>query len=62
MTRIVKQFQIRCAANGDIIDDFDTLQEAKIQLALFDETDKFDGNYEAGFYEIYDSLNQEIID
>jgi len=51
----MKSFIIRDAEAGNFIDSFSTLEEAEKALAEFEEEDRKEGTYEAGFYEIVES-------
>lgn len=60
-----KRFQTRCAENGDVIDEFNTIEEAKAAIASYVREDIEDG-YEENecaetFYEIYDTIREEIL-
>ena len=51
----MKSFIIRDTEAGNFIDSFSTLEEAEQALAEFEESDKNEGIYKAGFYEIVES-------
>ena len=46
------EYTIREREAGNIIDKFDTLEEAKKALVNYEEQDKVDGTYTEDFYEI----------
>lgn len=46
------KYAVCCYENGDVIDIFDTREEAVQALREFEESDMDEGVYEAGFYEI----------
>lgn len=48
----MKKYIIQDREAGNIIDAFDTLEEAKAELNLYELSDKADGIYEEDFYEI----------
>lgn len=61
-----KRFQTRCAENGDVIDEFNTIEEAKSAIASYvreDIEDVSEANEHdaAAFYEIYDTTKEEIL-
>lgn len=45
-------YVIRDREAGNVIDKFNTLEDAQIELARYEENDKMDGIYEPDFYEI----------
>ena len=47
-----KIFAIRVRENGDVIDTFDTIEEAKKEIQRYESEDKAEGIYEPNFYEI----------
>lgn len=47
-----KTFTIRVRENGDVIDTFDTIEEAKKEIQRYEAEDKAEGIYEPNFYEI----------
>ena len=48
----MKKFIIRDKEAGNIIDIFDTEQEAKTELKSYEESDKREGTFTEDFYEI----------
>lgn len=54
-------FQIRDRQGGNVMDSFDSLKAATYALNEYEETDKIDGIYEENFYEIFDTINNEIV-
>lgn len=52
------KYIIQCKENGDLIEEVETLREAKEILNKYEEDDKKDGIYEEDFYEIA-QLNKE---
>lgn len=57
-----KRFQIRAYESGDVIDAFDTYEEAEMEVEEYIKEDKRNEEYEIGFYEIYDTVAEEIIE
>lgn len=56
-----KRFIVRDSLAGNIIDSFDTSGEAKRKIEVYEDQDKDDGLFEENFYEIYDTLTEEIV-
>ena len=54
-------FQIRDRQGGNFIDSFDSLEAATYALNEYEEADKIDGIYEENSYEIFDTINNEIV-
>ena len=54
-------FEIRDRQAENIIDSFDSLEAAMYALNEYEEADKLDGIYEENFYEIFDTINNEIV-
>ena len=54
-------FNIRDRQGGNVIDSFDSLEAAMYALNEYEEADKLVGVYEEGFYEIFDTINNEIV-
>ena len=54
-------FQVRDRQGGNIIDSFDSLEAATYALNEYEEADKIDNIYEENFYEIFDTINNEIV-
>lgn len=54
-------FEIRDRQGGNFIDSFDSLEDATYALDEHEEADKLDGIYEENFYEIFDTINNEIV-
>lgn len=46
---------------GNVIECFETLEEARKAVKWYEEQDKNDGTYTADFYEIYDAEKEEIV-
>lgn len=66
MNKDTKRYVTRCAENGDAIDTFNTIEEAKAAIAGYVREDIEDGSEEneqdaAAFYEIYDIIKEEIL-
>ena len=55
------RYVIRDREAGNVIDKFETLDDARKTLADYEENDKKVGTFEEDFYEIYDSENDEIV-
>ena len=51
----MKNYIIRDREAGNIIDTFNTIEEAKNQLEIWENEDKKDGSYTENFYEIVES-------
>lgn len=47
------KYIIRDREAGNIIDEFQTMEEAERQLEAYEEEDKINGEYEPDFYEIW---------
>jgi hypothetical protein len=54
-------FEIRNGQGGNVIDSFDSLEAAMYALNEYEEADKLDNIYEENFYEIFDTINNEIV-
>lgn len=54
-------FEIRDRQGGNVIDSFDSLEAAMYALNEHEEADKLNGIYEENFYEIFDTINNEIV-
>ena len=54
-------FQIRDRQGGNVIDSFDLLEAATYALNEYEEADKLNNIYEENFYEIFDTINNEIV-
>lgn len=54
-------FQIRDRQGGNVIDSFDSLEDATYALNEYEEADKLNNIYEENFYEIFDSSKDEIV-
>ena len=54
-------FSIRDRQCGNVIDSFDSLEAAMYTLNEYEEADKLDNIYEENFYEIFDTINNEIV-
>lgn len=44
---------VKCRENGDLIDCFNTREEAERTLEAYEEEDKRDGTYTENFYEVW---------
>lgn len=55
------RYIIRDREAGNVIDSFDTPDEAKNELINFEKTDKKEGSYTSDFYEIWDSVEETEI-
>ena len=53
---------IRDREAGNVITEFDTVEEAKKELEKYEEQDKKDGTYTEDFYEIYDLDTQTVLE
>lgn len=54
-------FEIRDRQGGNVIDSFDSLEAATYVLNEYEEADKLEGIYTENFYEIFDTINNEIV-
>lgn len=54
-------FEIRDRQGGNVIDSFDSLEAAMYTLNEHEEADKLNNIYEENFYEIFDTINNEIV-
>lgn len=54
-------FEVRDRQGGNIIDSFDSLEAATYALNEYEEANKLEGIYTENFYEIFDTINNEII-
>lgn len=54
-------FEIRDRQGGNVIDSFDSLEAAMYALNEYEEADKLEGIYQENFYEIFDTINNEIV-
>ena len=53
---------IRDREAGNVITEFETLEEAKKELEKYEAKDKKDGVYVEDFYEIYDLDTQTVLE
>lgn len=53
---------IRDREAGNVITEFDTVEEAKKELEKYEAQDKKDGSYTEGFYEIYDLDTHTVLE
>ena len=56
-----KRYQTRDRQAGNLIDDFDTLEEARAAIERYEADDKSNGVYEPDFYEVYDAERGEVV-
>lgn len=66
MNKDINRFQTRCAESGDVIDEFNEIEEAKAAIAGYVREDLKDGSEEneqdaEAFYEIYDIIKEEVL-
>lgn len=54
-------FKIKDRQGGNVIDSFDSLEAAMYALNEYEEADKLEGIYQENFYEIFDTINNEIV-
>lgn len=59
---IKMKYRTRDREAGNVIDSFETLEEARKAIKDYEETDKKEGTYTPDFYEIYDFENGEIVE
>lgn len=50
-----------CRETGDVIDRFATIEEAKREIARYEERDQNDGTFEAHFYDIVDVFGNSLL-
>lgn len=55
------RYVIRDRQAGNLIDEYNDKDKAIYTLNLFESEDLVDGIYEANFYEVYDTINEEVI-
>lgn len=56
----MKRYETRDSIAGNVIDWFDTIEEANEAIQRYEEEDKKDGYFEPDFYEIYDNVKEEV--
>ncbi len=56
------KYIIRDSEAGNVIEECDSLKEAKKILSKYEQTDREENTYTEGFYEIYDRENEEIVE
>ena len=56
-----KRYQTRDRQAGNVIDDFDTLEEARAAIERYEAEDERNGVYEPDFYEVYDTEREEVV-
>lgn len=54
-------FEVRDRQGGNVIDSFDSLEAATYALNEYEEADKLEGIYTENFYEIFNTINNEIV-
>lgn len=54
-------FKVRDRQGGNVIDSFESLEAATYALNEYEEADKLEGIYTENFYEIFNTINNEII-
>lgn len=50
-----KKYIVRDAEAGNVIEEFDTMEEAETALEEYEAQDKAEGTYEEGFYEVVEA-------
>ena len=58
----LKPFVTRDREAGNVIDEFDTLDDAQDAVESYESEDEKNGDYTENFYEIYNKLTEEIVD
>ena len=53
--------EVRDRQGGNVIDSFESLEAATYALNEYEEADKLEGIYTENFYEIFDTINNEIV-
>ena len=56
------KYTVRDREAGNVLDRFNTLEEAREALKSYEEEDKDGGIYTDDFYEIYDTELEEIVE
>ena len=56
------KYTVRDREAGNVLDRFNTLEEAREALKSYEEEDKDGGIYKDDFYEIYDTELEEIVE
>ena len=56
MEKKAHKFYVCCFENGDVIDEFNTYEEAVDAMIAYEESDMEEGIYTPGFYEIIRSV------
>lgn len=57
----MKRYETRDSIAGNVIDWFDTIEEAKEAIKRYEDEDKRYGYFEPDFYEIYDNVKEEVV-
>lgn len=57
----MKRYETRDSIAGNVIEWFDTIEEAKEAIKRYEDEDSKDSYFEMDFYEIYDNVKEEII-
>lgn len=58
----LKPYVVRDREAGNVIDEFNTLEEAKGTVIEYEDEDRNNGDYTPDFYEIYNKLTEKIVD
>ena len=58
----MKKYIIRDTEAGNEIDSFSTIEEAQKALVGYVTDDRRDGSYTTGFYEIYNTEGDEVVE
>lgn len=56
----MKKYATRDRKAGNIIEYFNTKEEAERAIIEYEKADKIEGIYEADFYEVAELLNKEV--
>lgn len=56
----IRKYSTRFEINGDIIDDFNTYEEASKAIERYEKEDKLEGNYTPDYYEIYNNETKRV--
>ena len=59
--KATKRYVTRDAEAGNIIERFDTIEEARKAIESYEEQDKAEDVYTPNFYEIYDTKNETVV-
>jgi len=58
---IAKRYAVRDREGGNIMEEYDTIEEAKECIRIFEQEDSEEDIYEERFYEVYDKIKEKIV-